>query len=303
MQLSGTDLRLLRVFAAVVKHKGFAAAQVELNISQSTISNHITALEQRIGLRLCQRGRTGFKLTDKGGEVYGAVVQLLQSLEHFSEETAGLRRELAGKLRFGLVDSIVTDPKCRIVETFAAFNSRPNAVAFEIVQGVPQGLQAKVLADELDFAVGSFPNQVHGLKFEYLYSESHSLFCAPGHHLFDAMQLNSESVLREPTVGRTYWRSSHLNNKAFSNTKATAHGIEQQLILILSGGFIGFLPDHFAQCWIEAGRLRKILPDHFRHVVDFHLITREGHKSNSVVSTFLADLRTSFNSCPEAPTH
>lgn len=294
MQISGTDLRLLRVFAAVVKHKGFAAAQVDLNISQSTISNHITALEQRMGMRLCQRGRTGFKLTNKGEQVYGAVVRLLQAIEDFSTEATGLRRELAGKIRFGLADSVVTDPNCRISETFAAFNRRPNAVVFEIVQGIPQSLQVKVLADEIDFAVGSFPNQAQGLNFEFLYSENHSLYCAPGHHLFDATQIDPDSVMREPTAGRAYWRTSHRNNRTFANTRAMVHGIEQQLILILSGSYIGFLPDHFAQRWIDNGNLRKILPDHFRHEVNFHLITREGLKHNFIVNTFLADLRASF---------
>jgi len=62
MRLSGTDFRLLKVFDAVVRHGGFAAAQTELNVGLSTISNHITALEQRLGFSLCQRGRGGFKL-------------------------------------------------------------------------------------------------------------------------------------------------------------------------------------------------------------------------------------------------
>ena len=34
MQLAGTDLRVLRVFDAVVRHGGVAAAQAELNVSQ-----------------------------------------------------------------------------------------------------------------------------------------------------------------------------------------------------------------------------------------------------------------------------
>ncbi len=66
MKFTGSDIRLLRVFEAVVKNGGFTAAQGELNISQSTISNHITALEQRLGVTLHQRGRGGFWLTDKG---------------------------------------------------------------------------------------------------------------------------------------------------------------------------------------------------------------------------------------------
>ena len=54
--LSEGDLRLLRVFAKVVEAGGFSAAQIELNVSQSTISTHMTALEQRLRVRLCERG-------------------------------------------------------------------------------------------------------------------------------------------------------------------------------------------------------------------------------------------------------
>lgn len=39
------DLRLLRIFACVVKCGGFTAAQAELNMSQSNISMHIASLE------------------------------------------------------------------------------------------------------------------------------------------------------------------------------------------------------------------------------------------------------------------
>ncbi|MCH3064036.1 LysR family transcriptional regulator, partial [Listeria monocytogenes] len=56
------DLRLLRIFACVVKCGGFTAAQAELNMSQSNISMHIASLEKRLGYRLCERGTGGFRL-------------------------------------------------------------------------------------------------------------------------------------------------------------------------------------------------------------------------------------------------
>ena len=59
-RLSKTDLHLLAVFMTVVENGGFAAAQVTLNVGQSTVSRHIGDLEKRLGMRLCQRGRVGF---------------------------------------------------------------------------------------------------------------------------------------------------------------------------------------------------------------------------------------------------
>ena len=60
------DLRLLRIFMTVADARGFSAAQTLLNISAPTVSNHISALETRLGVKLCQRGRAGFRLTQEG---------------------------------------------------------------------------------------------------------------------------------------------------------------------------------------------------------------------------------------------
>ena len=54
-----------------------SAAELELNISLSTISKHIKDLEQRLGLTLCQRGREGFAVTDEGLLIYQETVNLL----------------------------------------------------------------------------------------------------------------------------------------------------------------------------------------------------------------------------------
>src|SRR5919106_816177 len=62
--------RLLRIFATVVDGKGFAAAPTELNLSAPSISRYIAALEWRLGVRPCTRGRGGFAVTDKGAIIY-----------------------------------------------------------------------------------------------------------------------------------------------------------------------------------------------------------------------------------------
>ncbi|TJV74694.1 MAG: LysR family transcriptional regulator, partial [Mesorhizobium sp.] len=45
MKISGSDLHLFRVFESVVRNGGISAAQMELSLSQPTVSNHLTALE------------------------------------------------------------------------------------------------------------------------------------------------------------------------------------------------------------------------------------------------------------------
>ena len=57
VNMSQVDIRLLNVFLTVVDCGGFTPAQIALNVSQSTLSSHMSALEARLDMRLCERGR------------------------------------------------------------------------------------------------------------------------------------------------------------------------------------------------------------------------------------------------------
>ena len=82
-QISDMDMRLLRVFKAVVDCGGMAAAELELNIGISTISRHVKDLEIRLGLALCRRGRGGFSLTQEGEQIYAQTLSLLAATDAF----------------------------------------------------------------------------------------------------------------------------------------------------------------------------------------------------------------------------
>ena len=100
--ISNPDIHLLRVFVAVVECGGFSAAQISLNVAQSTISTQMSSLETRLGLRLCNRGRAGFSLTDDGRAVYDAAISLFHSIDQFTgrvnERRGGLRARRAVEL-------------------------------------------------------------------------------------------------------------------------------------------------------------------------------------------------------------
>ena len=296
MQLAGTDLRVLRVFDAVVRHGGFAAAQAELNVSQPTISNHITALEQRLGVSVCQRGRTGFRLTEKGEMVFAATQRLLQALDDFSEEVGSLKGQLAGDLKVGVVDCIATDPNCRLQEVISRFSARPNEVTLCLSQEFPQNLQEKVLKGDLHIGIGSFPHKIKGLDYTPLYEETHGLYCGRGHHLFDVedRELDMEGLRNEPIVSRAYWRDEHRKSLGFNNVAAVVYQIEPQLISVMSGRYIGFLPEHYARAWVESGALRRLSSEAVLYVCVFDMILRSGYRQTQVVETFAGDLRSAY---------
>lgn len=293
MKTAGTDLTLLRVFDAVVRHGGFAAAQGELNIAPSTISNHIRALEDRLGVKLCNRGREGFHLTEHGAVVIASARRLLQSLDDFAIEVGDLGQSLVGDLKIGLLDSMVTDSNLRLSQAIAKFKSKPNSVNIFIREDPPPVLMQKVLNGDYHFGIGAFTHKITGLIYEPLYSETNGLYCANTHPLFDAPDdhLTLQNMRKQSVASRAYWREDFVRNLGFENIGAKVDQIDPQLILILSGHYLGFLPDHVAQPWVNAGRLRALLPRLIRYQCGFQLITLRDRKPSRMTDEFLGILR------------
>jgi LysR family transcriptional regulator, transcriptional activator for bauABCD operon len=65
-QLLHVGLRLLMILRTNVEYKGLASAQAVLTMSQSSVTASLSEIEDGLGFRLCDRGRSGFAQTDAG---------------------------------------------------------------------------------------------------------------------------------------------------------------------------------------------------------------------------------------------
>ena len=80
--MNDISLKQLEVFVAVVEYGGFTRAAEELFFNQSTISAHISLLEQALGQELLVRGsRRSVRLTDAGERVYPIAKQVLSGCD------------------------------------------------------------------------------------------------------------------------------------------------------------------------------------------------------------------------------
>ena len=60
------DWNLLKFFHEIAEARSVTGAAQELNRKQPALSLALRRLEERLGVTLCQRGPTGFELTDEG---------------------------------------------------------------------------------------------------------------------------------------------------------------------------------------------------------------------------------------------
>ncbi|MDZ4358606.1 MAG: LysR family transcriptional regulator [Variovorax sp.] len=273
---SAPNLKLLRIFASVVRNQGFAKAQQELNLTTSAISTYVAQLESQLGFKLCERGRTGFSLTEKGELMLAETLRVLGEMDGFGAYAASLKGELSGSLKLGVIDSTVTDPTQPLPDAIGQFTQRYPAVRLHLFIKSPYDLQEGVLNGELDLGVGFFPARPPGLVFQPLYREQQWLFCSDRHPLFKQRQVPESVVSDLNVVGRSYWSQTEMARHGFKHSVATVDSMEAQLILILSGGYVGYLPEHYAQPWIDQGRLRVLLPAAFGYQSPFALVSKRG---------------------------
>lgn len=302
-RVSDFDIRLIRVFKAVAECGGFTAAEVELGISRSAISQHMSDLEKRLGLRLCQRGRGGFALTEEGRQVYAAGLTLLASLETFRTEVNGLHRTLRGELNIGITDNLVSLPQMRITHSLAALKDQGPEVRINIHMEPPDAIAQGVLDGRLHIGVVPDVNLLPSLVARALYSERSQLYCGADHPLFEtADQVLSDNALSTNALSTNAlgeWdavvpsyplpdtaRALHARLKG----SATASDREGAAFLILTGRYIGYLPDHLAAPWISAGRLRVLPSSDGHYLTHFVTVTRRDRRPHRVLEAFMEAL-------------
>src|ERR1700726_2946048 len=89
----------IAAFVRVAESGGFTAAARRLDLSTTTVSDQVQALENALGVRLLNRTTRQVILTEIGREYYERCAQILHELGEASEAVAVLRVTPRGQLR------------------------------------------------------------------------------------------------------------------------------------------------------------------------------------------------------------
>lgn len=293
LSLSGLDFKLLRVFKAVVEAGGFSAAQNELNVGLAAISKQISDLEIRIGMRLCTRGREGFCLTEEGKLVYQASIDLFASVDSFRDRLSSAQNELIGDLNIGVIDNTVSDFHSPLIAALRKLHDEAPKVRLRLHAAQLDEIERGVVEGRL--IVGIVPVYQRREEFDYfpLYEERSLVYCARGHGLFDvaADQIDGEVLRQYEVINHRY--AIHNDKAQFVNYSSQAPGasqVEAVAMLILTGRFIGFLPEHYAAPLVSNGTLRALCPQTISISTSLSLILRHNTPRSPQVKAFAAAL-------------
>lgn len=259
--LDNVDIRSLKVFMAVVRNRGFSAAKEELNLNQPAISSHMAQLESRLKVTLCHRGRSGFQLTEQGEQVYAAATKLFSAIECFRSDVASCRGQLAGELHIGMVDILATCEDFKLPQVIDEYETRATEIVIKLHKNAPKNLLRMLKEKQLDVVISPIYSAAENIEHFDLYDEYQVLYCGSKHPLFNTSEkeLSLESLESAQYAARDYTQDWTPPPSPFLKTATLTGDIESIAILILSGNYIGYLPQHYAEHWVNKGLMKPLL--------------------------------------------
>lgn len=125
------DPRAVATFWKVCETGSISGAARALNLSQPSVSNTVALLEQRLGVTLFARSRSGIILTREGEALRDRAEAMVRLLESAAVEVDHAARNIAGPLRIGGTPGALVS---LLPETVAKLEERVGAFALSVIE-------------------------------------------------------------------------------------------------------------------------------------------------------------------------
>lgn len=289
------ELRHLRVFAAVVDAGTHTRAARALGISQSTVSETLSALERALGVELFQKSARGAPALTPPGEVLLGYARRMFAL---SSELVGALADASTRVKATLVVSAVESIGAYVLPSrLAALRARWPAVRVEVLTGSCGEIRERVAAGESDLGLVLEPEA--GSAAGAILAKARLLILgAPSHPL--ARGVAPAEELRRCDfymcdAGGNYHQAllRHFEAAGVPAPRMQAMGtIEGVKRGILGGGTaLGLLPEHAVEPELRDGGLAEVRVRPALPCVVLRVVLAPGAPGSPVVDDLIDALR------------
>lgn len=291
--LSNYDLRQLRTFLAVVEQGGVSAAAYRLGASLSTVSRDLSALEKRIGIQLCRRGRSGFSLTPQGEDVHRAAIRLFSELQSFEQTIQSTRQTLGGGFNLGVIDNVVTNPEAGVVAALAEMHRVFPDMLINVSVHTDPMIDIQVRERRIDIGVTGQPEWLASLEYEPAFLERHCLYMSRHSPYLQATRAafaSPEGGQGTPVsyVSRDYRTDVFQEFEGRYALQVAGRGstLESILAAVLAGVGCALLPVHFVKA-AQVEDLVEIPTPHTPLQVQFYFVYRRDATNRRAILALL----------------
>ena len=281
----------MRVFVKVVESGSFTAAARLLDLPKSSVSRRVTALEERLGVRLLHRTTRSLNLTDVGQTYFERATRLLCELADLEAKVTGFAQEPVGRLRVTCPTGFLSNN----TEFFSQFSRSYPSVnvqveeAARIVDLVSEGF-------DLAFRGGREP----GLSLSGQKLHSSEFIVVASQEYLDRRELPQEPkdlASHDTVLLSAHSRATWTLNRGRQELEVDLVGrlsvntLVAVLSLVSDGAGIGLLPEGPCRKALKCRELVRLLPDWRGAEAELWLIYPTERQMSSGVRAFVEAAR------------
>ena len=188
----------LKVFCDIVRLRSFSRGAEANQVLQATASLTVQRLEKHLGVMLIDRSCRPWKLTREGQVFYGRCREILDSYYALESEVRGKQLAADTVVRVAAIYSVNLHDMSRCVRRFSELQPRAR-VELEYLH--PSRVCERVMNDEVDLGVISFPEGRRDLTVVPWRNEPMVVACPPKHRLARQKRLTAKQLDGEAFVG------------------------------------------------------------------------------------------------------
>ncbi|MCV7259086.1 hydrogen peroxide-inducible genes activator [Mycobacterium shimoidei] len=187
----------LRAFVAVAEKQHFSSAATTLGVSQSTLSQALSALEAGLGVQLVERSTRRVFLTAEGRQLLPYAQTVVEAVSAFAAAAAGASDPLQGDMRLGLIPTVAP----YVLPTMlAGLAERLPELTLRVIEDQTERLLAALREGSLDAALIALPAEAGGISEIPIYEEDFVLALPPGHPLSGKRRVPPTALAQLPLL-------------------------------------------------------------------------------------------------------
>jgi DNA-binding transcriptional LysR family regulator len=266
------ELRHLRYFVAVAKHKGFREASRVLYVSQPAISKSLTQLEQELGTKLFARAGRTVRLTPPGEIFYQETLRTLEQSDRAIESAQRSARGEIGMLTLGFCSAATNGFLPSVVKRYKELIPGVKLVFREMT---PPQQEAAFAQNQIDVGITRPPftkKLSQDLNVRTIIREP-LLVALPEKHPYECKRMKLEDLSEERFI--LYYRNGApcifdailgmCRDRGFTpKVEYEADIMQTALTLVAAGQGVAVLPICSLNLRSEGVRFLRLQPDNYR---------------------------------------
>src|SRR5438094_440526 len=286
----------LRALVAVGHERSFTNAAAKLGVSQSALSQTISQLEARLGVRLLTRTTRSVSLTEAGERLVGTVAPRIEEIEAELAAVSELREKPAGTIRITATehaaDAVLLPKIAKLLREY------PD-IKVEIV--IDYGL-TDIVAQRFDAGVRSGEQVASGMIAVRIAPDMRmAVVGSPAYFKYRSEPKKPQELighncinLRLPTHGGLYaweFEKGGRELKVRVEGQLIFNSTVQMLNAALAGLGLVYAPEGMVQPYVARGRLKRVLEEWCLPYPGYHLYYTSRRLSSPALALLVDALR------------